>query len=192
MILEGEHCFAIAKLLLLIYRTYSLFSPAFKKTITMYLLGQVFFKLFLHWANNIRFIFQHLLIYRVHYQSNLLIKEGAQDESSRMNDEIRSRYRQLIIILKSAEEVRANENINKLTVMFEKDYYRRMRNKLVMKKNQSIKSTDFESNKYALEELSRGVAARHMSETLVSICLTQLLEVPILKSNASNSCPLES
>jgi hypothetical protein len=49
-----------------------MFSPSFKKTITMYLLGRVFFKLFLHWANNIRFIFHHLLIYRIYLQCNLL------------------------------------------------------------------------------------------------------------------------
>jgi hypothetical protein len=72
----------------------------------MYLLGKVFFKMFLNWASNIRLIFHNLLIYRIALQSNLLRKnsQGTQDQATSaqtFNEEIRTRYKHLIAILNS-------------------------------------------------------------------------------------------
>jgi hypothetical protein len=40
----------------------------------MYLLGKAFFKLFLNWSRNVRLIFQHLIVFRIYLQSNILRK----------------------------------------------------------------------------------------------------------------------
>jgi hypothetical protein len=77
----------------------------------MYMLGKVFFKLFLNWASNIRLIFHNLLIYRIYLQSNLLRKNSltTQDQATSalaFNEEIRTRYKHLVTILNSVEEMR--------------------------------------------------------------------------------------
>lgn len=80
LVLESEQSYPIAKLLLVIYRSYSMFSISFTKTLSMYLLGKIFFKLFLHWAQNIRFVFQHILVYRIDLQTNILSKDDFKNE----------------------------------------------------------------------------------------------------------------
>lgn len=93
-----------------------------------------------------------------------------------MNEEIRHRFKQLINILKSAKEVRLTETTCKLAVQYEKEYYKRMKNKLMWNRKhpRAIKNHE-EPNKYALESLSRDIADRHMSDTAVTFPLIQLM-----------------
>jgi hypothetical protein len=55
----------VARCLNLLYKHYTLFSPAFRKDLSMSLMGSLFFKLFLNWAGNVRMMFHHLLVYRI-------------------------------------------------------------------------------------------------------------------------------
>jgi hypothetical protein len=41
----------------------------------MYLLGKLFFRLFLHWSKNVRAIFQHLLYIRIFKLSDVNAKD---------------------------------------------------------------------------------------------------------------------
>lgn len=65
MILEGSHCYTLGKALLLVYNHYNILSQEFKYAISMFLMGKLFFRLFLHWSFNVRTIFHHLLYIRI-------------------------------------------------------------------------------------------------------------------------------
>lgn len=65
MVLESSHCYSLGKSLLLLYNHYNIFSPEFRFSISMYLMGKLFFRLFLHWSFNVRTIFHHLLYIRI-------------------------------------------------------------------------------------------------------------------------------
>jgi len=94
----------------LLYNNYTLFSSTFRKNIAMYLLGKVFFKLFLNWAPNIRIIFHNMLVYRIVLQSSLLRlvsnPEQVTTTTTNTHDDIRLRYKRLMSILKSAQELK--------------------------------------------------------------------------------------
>lgn len=64
-ILQSDHSFMVARCLSLLYKHYPIFSPQFRKDLSMTLMGLLFFKLYLSWASNIRMMFHHLLIYRI-------------------------------------------------------------------------------------------------------------------------------
>lgn len=65
MILESNHSYCLGKALLILYNHWAITSVDFKFNISMYLLGKLFFRLFLHWSKNVRAIFQHLLYIRI-------------------------------------------------------------------------------------------------------------------------------
>lgn len=65
VIFEGDFSYATAKALVLIYNHYLYFNAEFRRNITMYLLGRVFFKLFLNWSFSVRSTFYHLLLLKV-------------------------------------------------------------------------------------------------------------------------------
>lgn len=105
----------------------------------MYLLGKVFFRLFLSWATNIRVIFHNLLVYRISLQSCLLrlnsnLEQSPPGSNNNTNDDIRTRYKKLMAILKEVQEVRQEDIVSKLASHYEKDYFKRMRNKLLDRK----------------------------------------------------------
>jgi hypothetical protein len=49
-----------------------MFNYAFRQKLCIYLLKNVFFKMFLHWSVNIRNIFHHFLIYRIAHDIDFL------------------------------------------------------------------------------------------------------------------------
>lgn len=55
----------MGKALILIYNHFNILSPDFKYSVSLYLMGKLFFRLFLHWSQNVRTIFQHLLYVRI-------------------------------------------------------------------------------------------------------------------------------
>ena len=66
IILESDFSFAISKAMILIYNHFNLFNLEFRKNISMYFLGKVFFSLFLHWSHNVRDTFFYFLIFRIY------------------------------------------------------------------------------------------------------------------------------
>lgn len=69
IILESDFSFAISKTMILIYNHFNIFNMEFRKNISLYFLGKVFFNLFLHWSNNVRDTFHHFLIMRIYRES---------------------------------------------------------------------------------------------------------------------------
>lgn len=69
IILEGSHCYSLGKALLLLYNHFNIFSQEFRFAISMFLMGKLFFRLFLHWSFNVRTIFHHLLYIRINKSS---------------------------------------------------------------------------------------------------------------------------
>ena len=70
----------------------------------MLLLGKLFFHLYLHWSYNVREIFYHLLLMRI-YRETLFLDQDSNDTRSyqeQVNEEIRTRYKELLEVVKSA------------------------------------------------------------------------------------------
>ncbi|EAR90961.2 hypothetical protein TTHERM_00145660 (macronuclear) [Tetrahymena thermophila SB210] len=67
MILEGDHAMCISKGLAIIYNNYNLLSNDIRQEVIEYLFGNIFFKLFMHWSQNVRYVFHHLLVYRIEH-----------------------------------------------------------------------------------------------------------------------------
>lgn len=65
VILEGEFAYAIVKVLSIIFMNFDNFNVEFKKSLSFYLLGRVFFKLFLNWSFTTRKAFYHVLILKI-------------------------------------------------------------------------------------------------------------------------------
>lgn len=80
-ILNSEFSFAISQLLLLLYNHFSLFHVDFRKNISMYLLGKIFFKLFLNWSSNVQNIFTHLMVYKIYEESLTPDSDSYQDQN---------------------------------------------------------------------------------------------------------------
>lgn len=113
-ILESDHCFAISKALLLVYKHFNLLSFDCRRDITFFLLGKPFFRLFLNWSFNVRVVFQHLLMFRIYLQTNILptsqrsissgssiSNDGNAQKQLLLNEEVRKRYQNLMCMLEN-------------------------------------------------------------------------------------------
>jgi hypothetical protein len=105
MVLESSHCYSLGKALLLLYNHYSIFSQDFRYTISMYLMGKLFFRLFLHWSFNVRTIFHHLLYIRFNKMTEFSNK-NTKIFSRHEKMELRERYDKLMRILENASELK--------------------------------------------------------------------------------------
>lgn len=71
IVLEGEFSYSIGKMLSIIFMNYDNFNIEFRRNLSFYLLGRVFFKLFLHWSFTIRKAFYHVLILKIQRASDI-------------------------------------------------------------------------------------------------------------------------
>lgn len=134
LVLEGTHCYSLGKCLLLLYNHFNIFSQEFRYAISMYLMGKLFFRLFLHWSFNVRTIFHHLLYIRINKLTEFTSK-NTKAFSRHERAFLRERYDKLMIILENANEIKKKEDRTE-TVREEKDLFKRMKKKLYNKKNQ--------------------------------------------------------
>lgn len=104
-IIMSDHSYAIAKTLLLYYDHYNMLNITVRRDLNLFLLGKAFFKLFLNWSNNVRIIFHHLMVFRIHLQSNIVPKDKAiaAQQEYMINEEIKRRYSLLVNILENAK-----------------------------------------------------------------------------------------
>lgn len=170
IILEGQHYYAISKFLLVIYNNYSLFNTSFKKSINMFLMGKVFFKLFLSYSIHIRTVFHNILLYRIHFTEFLQVKTDLSTDN-----EIRERYRYLMRVINSAQEITREDSLARLAATYEKDYFKKMRSKMldIRRKKENRRKI-----RYKVEEfISPKRVERIYSET-VSLPLCSLLISP--------------
>ena len=65
--LKSFHVLTVVKCLELLYNNFDIFQGEFKLLICDYLMGNIFFDLFMHWNYNIRLFFHHLIIYRIYH-----------------------------------------------------------------------------------------------------------------------------
>jgi len=66
VILDGESSINITSLLTLLYTHLPLFHSDFRRGLSLYLLGNIFWKLLLHWSHTVRYCFHHLITYRIY------------------------------------------------------------------------------------------------------------------------------
>lgn len=71
IVLEGEFSYAIVKVLAIIYTNYDNFNVEFRRNLALYLLGKVFFRLFLNWSHPTRNAFYHILILKIQRSSDI-------------------------------------------------------------------------------------------------------------------------
>ena len=64
-ILGSHHSYLLQKMLAILFRFYSLFSPEFREALNHYILSRVVYKLFLHWSQDVRSTFHLLVIFRI-------------------------------------------------------------------------------------------------------------------------------
>ena len=143
IILESDFSFAISKTIIMLYAHFKMFSLEFRRNLSMLLLGKVFFPLFLHWSNNVRNIFYHLLVIRIyrealHIEVELVSLRGYQED---VNEEIRGRYTKLLNIVHNAEELKKEEKKSSFIHSYEKDLYKKLKKKLHEKKKSMRKMT---------------------------------------------------
>lgn len=153
MVLESSHCYSLGKALLLLYNHYSIFSQEFRYSISMYLMGKLFFRLFLHWSFNVRTIFHHLLYIRFNKLTEFSNK-NTKIFSRHEKMELRERYDKLMRILENGSELKKKEAKTE-KVREEKDLYKRMKKKLYQKKNfRKMAKDEEEDTSISMKELS--------------------------------------
>jgi len=99
IILESEFCLAVSEALALLYNHFSTFHVEFRRSISMFFMGKIFFNMFFHWSYSVRQVFYHLLVYKIYPDANTghqNIKLG----KFRLEDtDILRRYQEILNIL---------------------------------------------------------------------------------------------
>jgi hypothetical protein len=75
IILESEHALVLARCLTFLYKHHSSFSVALRRELSLLLLGNMFFKLFLSWSKSVRQVFHSMLLYRINLDCNFTHKQ---------------------------------------------------------------------------------------------------------------------
>jgi hypothetical protein len=115
----------------------------------MYLLGSVFFRLFLHWSHNVRYIFNHLIAYKIYRDA---VQEQIGIASSQVADikhnDVLHRYDELMKIL--ALELKNYQANRKppLHPSIAKSYFKQMKIRLYEKNKD--KSTHLKQDEFYL------------------------------------------
>eukprot|EP01017_Pseudomicrothorax_dubius_P027990 TRINITY_DN3285_c0_g1_i9.p1 TRINITY_DN3285_c0_g1~~TRINITY_DN3285_c0_g1_i9.p1 ORF type:complete len:592 (-),score=116.91 TRINITY_DN3285_c0_g1_i9:199-1974(-) len=121
LILESEHAICISQALIVIYNHLHFFPDDVKKEFAEYFFGKMFFKLFLHWSHNVRYVCHYLLVYRFHHMhrenkisndrdfltNELNFNSVLQEDKKRklmINDFIRLEIHRVLDILSSAKQ----------------------------------------------------------------------------------------
>jgi hypothetical protein len=66
IILESESSMGISSALTLIYNHFNLYHIEFRRNLSMYMLGKIFWKLFLNWSYTVRKTFYYLITYKIY------------------------------------------------------------------------------------------------------------------------------
>lgn len=75
IIFDTDFSIAVTSALTMIYNKFDMFHLEFRRSLSMYFLGSAFNKFFLHWSYNVRFIFYHLITYKIY-------KDALQDDKN--------------------------------------------------------------------------------------------------------------
>lgn len=108
MVIENLYSYSTAKVIHLIYEQFDFFAYELRIELCNYMLGRIFFKLFLHWSYNVRVIFHHVLIVRIYKFFSNQLKESNLDPETRIAiRKISARYSELLIILENIAKMKA-------------------------------------------------------------------------------------
>ncbi len=69
IIFDTDFSIAVNAALTLIYNNFDIFHIEFRRSLAMYFLGSAFGKFFLHWSYNVRYIFYHLITYKIYREA---------------------------------------------------------------------------------------------------------------------------
>lgn len=105
----------------------------------MYLLGKVFFKMFLSWSQLVRMVFHNIMINRINLECNFSEYQKTQRlEEGRVRD-IKERYEKCIVIVKNAQKVRSKTEY--FTPNLSNHYYKQMKQKLIDMRFKKVKNS---------------------------------------------------
>ena len=82
----------VSSALSLIYNHFTLFHIEFRRSLSMYFLGFIFFKLFLNWSHTVRNIFYHLVTYKIYAEPHKNEQRGRLNKFSIADHDILARY----------------------------------------------------------------------------------------------------
>jgi uncharacterized protein YifE (UPF0438 family) len=74
----------------------------------MYMLGNIFFKLFLNWSHTVRNVFYHLLTYKIYSEAHYFEGRSKHNKLSISDSDILARYDKLMKIMQN-EELECNK-----------------------------------------------------------------------------------
>ena len=94
----------------------------------MYLLGKPFFRLFLHWSHNVRYVFHHLLAFKI-YKDAIQMQPGA-DVSLISHGDILKRYDEMMKIVSLELKDYKNKKKIELLPSVDKQLFKKMKIKL--------------------------------------------------------------
>jgi hypothetical protein len=124
IILSSEFAMGISCLLSLLYNHFQLFHAEFRRSLSMYLLGSVFFRLFLNWSHTVRNVFYHLLTYKVYAEAHC-----SQRRHQPIDSDVLARYHELMRMMQ-AEEAEYNKlKAQELENSLDRHYYKKMKMK---------------------------------------------------------------
>lgn len=97
-ILEGDHYSSMNRLLTMLYNFFDYFGPEGKYQLVMFLMGQIFFKLYYHWSKQIRYTFYMFLLVKIKF---IMHQRGS---------DILSQYNKVMAVTKIIEKISIDKN----------------------------------------------------------------------------------
>ena len=131
IVLEVDFSVAVSAILTLLYNNFSFFHIEFRKNISMYFLGKQFFKLFLHWSHSVRYVFHHLLAFKIY--KDAMKQEPGTDVSMISHQDIIKRYDEMMKLLSLELKVYKAKKRVIIHPNIEKHLFKRMKIKLYEK-----------------------------------------------------------
>lgn len=175
IVLESEHANVLSRCLCFLYRHYSSFSVAFRRELSLLLLGQMFFKLFLSWSKSVRMVFHSVLAFRINLDCNFTQLQSPPRLDEQQANEMAERYHRSLNIVRAALRSFKNESNQKNGSLSSLAYHKQMRQKQIeirLRKKIRRGSDDYSrelKQKYSLSVLNNQLPLRSNSSFVVLI-----------------------
>jgi hypothetical protein len=96
IILQSEFAMGVSCALSLLYNHFELFHLEFRRSLSLYLLGSAFYRLFLHWSHAVRHVFYHLITFKVYAEAHRHDATGRANKGLISDADILARYDELM------------------------------------------------------------------------------------------------
>ncbi|EGR27741.1 hypothetical protein IMG5_190360 [Ichthyophthirius multifiliis] len=204
--LQGENFVCISKVLQLLYYCYELLPWLQKRQLQKIIFTNMFFKLFMHWSRNVRYLFHCFLIYKIYHihhtyrGNNKLLRQNTYSSKKKyqqnktyqqkikQNEYIYEDYQRMIAILEEAKrriiKFQKQNEIQKLIMQKPKIsklkliHKKRKQQKL---KQSFLQAESLEDNNQLLESLNLSIISRQQS--IASLNYVNKMESQMQASN---------